>query len=116
MMEDKFYPGFHYRPQKNWINDPNGLIYKDGWYHMFYQYNPGGDVWGDIHWGHAKSRDLIHWEECTVALTPSYAEGELHCYSGCAVEKGDQIYQRLAICSSGARAWSSGIRSWRATP
>ena len=74
-MEDKFYPGFHYRPQKNWINDPNGLIYKDGWYHMFYQYNPGGDVWGDIHWGHAKSRDLIHWEECTVALTPSYAEG-----------------------------------------
>ncbi len=43
-MKDKFYPGFHYRPPKNWINDPNGLLYKDGWYHMFYQYNPG-DVW-----------------------------------------------------------------------
>ncbi len=111
-MEDKFYPGFHYRPQKNWINDPNGLIYKDGWYHMFYQYNPGGDVWGDIHWGHAKSRDLIHWEECTVALTPSYAEGELHCYSGCAVEKGDQIYLFYTSVGEKERGPRHGAQQW----
>ena len=47
-MEDKFYPGFHYRPQKNWINDPNGLIYKDGWYHMFYQYYPYDSNWNSM--------------------------------------------------------------------
>lgn len=111
-MKDKFYPGFHYRPPKNWINDPNGLIYKDGWYHMFYQYNPGDDVWGDIHWGHAKSRDLIHWEECTVALTPSYEEGELHCYSGCAVSCEDQIYLFYTSVGENERGPKHGAQQW----
>lgn len=110
--QDKFYPEFHYRPPKNWINDPNGLIYKDGWYHMFYQYNPRGDVWGDIHWGHAKSRDLLHWEECPVALVPSYEEGELHCYSGCAVEKENQIYLFYTSVGEKERGPEHGAQQW----
>ena len=75
-------PAWHYRPEKNWINDPNGLVQLNGWYHMFYQYNPHGDQWGDIHWGHARSKDLLHWETLPIALTPDTAKGELHCFSG----------------------------------
>lgn len=111
-MKDKFYPGFHYRPPKNWINDPNGLIYKDGWYHMFYQYNPGEDIWGDIHWGHARSKDLLHWEDCPIALTPSYEEGELHCYSGCAVEKDDKVCLFYTSVGQGERGPEHGAQQW----
>ena len=64
----RFRPAFHFSPQKNWINDPNGLIFLDGHYHIFYQYNPKGDQWGNISWGHAISKDLIHWEELPVAI------------------------------------------------
>lgn len=65
------------------MNDPNGIIYHDGWWHLYYQHNPGDDEWGDIHWGHARSRDLIHWEHLPIALRPQQTDGELHCYSGC---------------------------------
>lgn len=75
-------PEWHFRPEKNWINDPNGLVYYKGTYHLFYQYNPHGDQWGDIHWGHAKSKDLLHWEEMPVALAPQHEKDELHCFSG----------------------------------
>ena len=75
-------PKWHYRPEKNWINDPNGFVYFQGWYHLFYQYNPNGDQWGDIHWGHARSRDLLHWETLPVALYPQKERKERHCYSG----------------------------------
>ncbi len=109
---DKFYPRYHYRPEKNWMNDPNGLIYVDGWYHMFYQYNPGGDVWGDIHWGHAKSRDLLHWEECPIALGPSYEEGELHCYSGCAAVRDNQVYLFYTSVGQGERGPEDGAQQW----
>jgi sucrose-6-phosphate hydrolase SacC (GH32 family) len=61
-------PQYHYTPARNWINDPNGLVYADGTYHMYYQYNPGGDTWGAMSWGHATSRDLTHWKEQPVAL------------------------------------------------
>lgn len=66
---EKYRPLIHYTPSKNWINDPNGLIYVNGVYHMFYQYNPMGNVWGNMSWGHAISKDLIRWEEQPVALT-----------------------------------------------
>ena len=66
---ERYRPLIHYSPAKNWINDPNGLIYADGVYHMFYQYNPMGADWGNMSWGHATSSDLIKWEEQPVALT-----------------------------------------------
>jgi fructan beta-fructosidase len=61
-------PGFHYGPQRNWMNDPNGLVYYDGEYHLFYQYNPHGDRWGHMNWGHAVSTDLVHWKELPIAI------------------------------------------------
>lgn len=57
-----------YMPKKNWMNDPNGLVYVDGVYHLFYQYNPNGDEWGDMSWGHAVGDDLVCWHEQGVAL------------------------------------------------
>ncbi len=62
-------PQIHFTPAKNWMNDPNGMVYADGVYHLFYQYNPMANVWGNMSWGHAISKDLIHWEEKPVALT-----------------------------------------------
>ncbi|KAJ5887065.1 exoinulinase InuD [Penicillium subrubescens] len=61
-------PQFHFTPSKNWMNDPSGLLYHEGIYHLFYQYNPGGATWGAMSWGHATSRDLTHWEQQPVAL------------------------------------------------
>ncbi|XP_040986885.1 acid beta-fructofuranosidase-like [Juglans microcarpa x Juglans regia] len=59
---------YHFQPEKNWMNDPNGPMYYKGWYHFFYQYNPNGAVWGDIVWGHAVSKDLIHWLHLPLAM------------------------------------------------
>ncbi|MPW21317.1 glycoside hydrolase family 32 protein [Paraburkholderia sp. CNPSo 3157] len=64
----------HYTPQRNWMNDPNGLVYYKGLYHLFYQYNPHGNFWGDMSWGHATSRDLIHWDEQAVAMRANPSE------------------------------------------
>ncbi|RYP43026.1 hypothetical protein DL770_011885 [Monosporascus sp. CRB-9-2] len=61
-------PQYHFSPVRNWMNDPNGLIYHNEIYHLFYQYNPGGSTWGAMSWGHATSSDLIHWEHQPVAL------------------------------------------------
>ncbi len=75
-------PQFHFTPERNWINDPNGLVYFEGEYHLFYQYNPHGDTWGHMHWGHAVSRDLIRWEHLPIALNE---ENNTMIYSGSAV-------------------------------
>ena len=66
---EQYRPQMHYTPAKNWINDPNGMVYLDGTYHLFYQYNPQANDWGNMSWGHATSTDLIHWTELAVALT-----------------------------------------------
>ncbi|WP_102811399.1 glycoside hydrolase family 32 protein [Burkholderia pseudomallei] len=67
-------PALHYTPRRNWMNDPNGLVYENGVYHLFYQYNPHGNFWGDMSWGHATSRDLVHWDEQPVAMPANARE------------------------------------------
>ena len=80
--DQTYRPQFHYSPAKNWMNDPNGLVYYKGQYHLFYQYNPKGNTWGNMSWGHAVSPDLVHWKELPVAIP--YDETEL-VFSGSAV-------------------------------
>lgn len=82
-------PIYHFCPPANWMNDPNGTIYHNGYYHLFYQHNPYGDAWGHMHWGHARSTDLVHWEQLPIALWPSKELGEEHCFSGCAGVDGE---------------------------
>lgn len=65
-----FRPQFHFTPKQQWMNDPNGLVYLDGEYHLFFQYYPYSNVWGPMHWGHAISKDLVHWNELPIALFP----------------------------------------------
>ncbi|HEY5706019.1 MAG TPA: glycoside hydrolase family 32 protein [Terrimicrobiaceae bacterium] len=79
---EPFRPQFHFTPERNWMNDPNGMVYHEGEYHLFYQYNPFGDKWGHMSWGHAVSSDLVHWEHLPLALPE---EGEIMIYSGSAV-------------------------------
>jgi len=68
--DNDYRPDFHFTPQKNWMNDPNGMVYYEGEYHLFYQYNPNESVWGPMHWGHAVSKDLVSWQELPIALSP----------------------------------------------
>lgn len=67
---DKYRPRFHFTPQTSWMNDPNGMVYYNGEYHLFYQYYPNDIVWGPMHWGHAVSPDLLTWEHLPIALYP----------------------------------------------
>jgi fructan beta-fructosidase len=68
LYNESFRPQFHFTPLKNWMNDPNGLVYYKGKYHLFFQYNPFGNEWGHMSWGHAVSLDLVHWKQLPVAI------------------------------------------------
>lgn len=116
LASDPHRPRFHFLAPANWLNDPNGLVQTGGLTHLFYQHNPNGPFHGTIHWGHAVSRDLVHWRDLPVALapTPGGADGG-GCWSGCAVMDGDLptlIYtgvdpqvQCLATSDDGLLTW-----------
>jgi fructan beta-fructosidase len=67
---EKYRPALHFSPKRNWVNDPNGLVFFKGEYHLFFQHHPNDSIWGPMHWGHAVSKDLIEWEELDIALFP----------------------------------------------
>lgn len=89
MITDEERPAFHLSTRTGWMNDPNGFSWYQGKYHMFYQYNPYNSYWGPMHWGHAVSTDLLHWEYLPAALAPDEVYDRDGCFSGSAVELPD---------------------------
>lgn len=119
LSDDHQRPRYHVSPPANWLNDPNGLIERDGTFHVFYQYNPGGPYHNAIHWGHAASEDLVHWRDEPVALSPSPDGPDRDgCWSGCAVEQagepailytGGRDHRQLPCLATAA---DGTLRSW----
>ncbi|HEV3143963.1 MAG TPA: glycoside hydrolase family 32 protein [Gemmataceae bacterium] len=108
LYHEKLRPQFHFTSRRGWLNDPNGLVYANGEYHLFYQHNPFGWNWGIMHWGHAVSKDLIHWRELPEALYPKQF-GDW-CFSGSVVvdanntsgwKSGDKDLMVAAFTSTG---------------
>ncbi|MBK6965241.1 MAG: hypothetical protein IPH20_15235 [Bacteroidales bacterium] len=70
LTESDYRPIYHFTPPFHWMNDPNGLVFYQGKYHLFYQFNPDASVWGPMNWGHCTSTDLFNWQDMSIALTP----------------------------------------------
>lgn len=121
---EKYRPLYHHTPLFGWMNDANGLIYKDSEYHLFYQYNPYGSMWGNMHWGHSVSRDLVSWEHLPVALdrdtlghifsgssvidfnnSAGYGEGSMISFYTSASDKNGQI-QCMAYSTDNGRTFT----------
>jgi len=96
-------PQFHLLPAANWMNDPNGPIYWKGKYHMFYQYNPDGAYWGNMHWGHAVSSDMVHWRHRPVALAPTAGGPDA---DGCFTGTAAVLNGRVTLLYTGVKAAS----------
>ena len=89
MIDKDMRPSLHLSPKTGWMNDPNGFSYYEGKYHMFYQYHPYDPNWGPMHWGHAVSEDLLHWEYLPAAIAPDEEYDKVGCFSGSAVTLED---------------------------
>ena len=85
---ERFRPAYHHTPVYGWMNDPNGMFYKDGVWHLYYQWNPYGSQWENMHWGHSTSRDLVHWQAEPMALEPDWL-GSI--FSGSCVTRDDEV-------------------------
>ncbi len=107
--KDPSRPIYHILPPANWLNDPNGPIYYKGYYHMFFQHNPYGEDWGNMHWAHVRSKDLAHWERLPIALWPSKLDGEEHVFSGSATvnPKGDLMLFYTSIGGRLPEQWAA---------
>ncbi len=81
LYDEALRPQFHFSQQRGWNNDPNGMVFYDGEYHLFFQHNPYGWGWANMHWGHAVSRDMVHWKQLPEALSP-WTQAVAHCFSG----------------------------------
>lgn len=110
---ERFRPVYHHTPLYGWMNDPNGMFFKDGTWHLYYQWNPYGSQWENMHWGHSTSRDLIHWETQPIALEPDWL-GSI--FSGSCVTNGDEVVafytsagmhqtQSMAVSKDGGRTF-----------
>jgi beta-fructofuranosidase len=117
---DRHRPLYHFIAPANWMNDPNGTFFWKGKYHLFYQYNPNGPFWGTIHWGHAASSDLVHWEDLPIALAPSKDGPDKDgCWSGCVVDDGGiptVLYTGLEPQTVCLATSDDGLRTWRKHP
>ena len=111
---ERFRPAYHHTPLYGWMNDPNGMFYKDGVWHLYYQYNPYGSQWENMTWGHSTSRDLIHWEAQPVAIEADWL-GSI--FSGSCVTNGDEVVamytsaghhqtQSIAVSKDGGRTFT----------
>jgi beta-fructofuranosidase len=114
---DPLRPQFHLLPAKNWMNDPNGPIHWKGKYHMFFQYNPNAAVWGDMHWNHAVSDDMVRWKHLPVALapTPGWDDSE-GCFTGSAVDdRGTAtiLYTGVKTVSPDRATLQDGVANFR---
>lgn len=130
-LRDRWYPAYHIAARAGWINDPNGLAYYNGRYHVFFQHHPYGTQWGPMHWGHVSSTDLVHWDREPIALAPSIEADRDGCWSGSCVTGDDgRLYafytgnrwlgdpsvdrahlqvQCAAVCADGTRFQKLGV-------
>jgi fructan beta-fructosidase len=108
LYKEKHRPQFHFTSRRGWLNDPNGLIFSDGEYHLYYQHNPYGWDWGNMHWGHAVSADLVHWKELPISLYPRRF-GDW-CFSGSAVVDGKRLAAAYTSTGRGECIAFSGDR------
>lgn len=113
---DRLRPRYHFASPAQWMNDPNGTLFINGEYHLFYQLNPYAPRWGAIHWGHARSADLVHWEHLPIALAPDREQTEHYCFSGCCVNDNGKpviFYTSIGGLLGLANVWR-GAQQWKA--
>jgi beta-fructofuranosidase len=105
-------PIYHFLAPAFWMNDPNGPIYFHNYYHLYYQFNPFGDRWGHMHWGHARSRDLVTWKYLPISLWPSKELGEDHVFSGCTTTNSQGAFLAFYTSIGRGKSASDNAEQW----